>query len=187
MKSRLALILCVLILCGAAFAQQPPSNPDPASREQILKMMEAMQTRKTVNAMIDAMQKQISTMMNQQFAKTIQDSSPEMRAEMTAAMQDMMKDMEPFISELIEETVPVYQKHLSSREVDAITAFYLSPEGRSFLAKMPAIMSDSMPLMMKSMNTKMQPIIEKMDARMKEIAKKYASHTKPAPASTPAK
>ncbi len=181
MKTHLAIILCILSLGIAAFAQQPFNNPDPASREQVLKMLDAMQSRKMINSVMDTMRKQASVMMNQQLDKSAPNASPEMRAEMAAAMQDMMKDMEPLMGDMMEQMVPVYQKHLSSREVDAATAFYLSPEGQSFMNKMPLIMRDSMSLMMKSMTAKMEPIQEKLMKRMQEIEKKYAPQGKMTP------
>jgi hypothetical protein len=79
------------------------------------------------------------------------------------------------MGQMMDEMVPVYQKYLSRSEADAITAFYLTPEGQSFLHKMPVIMGDAMPQMIKSMTTKMQPITEKMERRMQEIIKKYQS------------
>lgn len=183
MKRTYALILSILLITAAAIAQQPADNPDPATQEQILKMMDAMQARNQIKSVMTTMQQQVSAMMDQQFQKMTSDAPPEMRAEMSAAMQDMMKDMEPLMSDMIGEMVPVYQKHLSRTEADAITAFYMSPEGQSFLKKMPMIMSDSMSLAMKSMNEKMRPIIEKMTKRMEDITKKYTPQNSSAPQS----
>lgn len=40
--------------------------------------------------------------------------------------------------------VPVYEKHLSDADIDALTAFYSSPAGRRFVAKQPLILADTM-------------------------------------------
>jgi uncharacterized protein len=174
MKRLVAIILCVFPFCMAALAQETDKNPDPASREQILFMLDAMQSRKTIATMMDTMQKQVFELQNQELERRFPDAPPQMRAEISAATRDMLKDMEPLMSELVDDMVPVYQKHLSRQEADAITAFYLSPEGKSFLNKMPEIMSDSMSAVMKSLKAKMQSITERMDKRMQDIAKKYA-------------
>jgi uncharacterized protein len=47
-------------------------------------------------------------------------------------------------AEFVDLLVPIYAKHLSEEEMDALTAFFSSPVGKSFLAKQPAIMTDSM-------------------------------------------
>jgi ABC-type lipoprotein export system ATPase subunit len=93
MKRLAGLILCILFVTNIAAAQQPVENPDPATREQVLKMMDALQARQQVSLMMDTMRKEVSEMMNQQLEKTAPNAPPEMRAEMSAAMQEMMKDI----------------------------------------------------------------------------------------------
>lgn len=46
--------------------------------------------------------------------------------------------------ELTTLMIPVYQKHLSSDEVDELIKFFSTPVGRSFIRKQPLIMNDSM-------------------------------------------
>jgi len=46
--------------------------------------------------------------------------------------------------ELIDLVVPIYKKHLSESEIDAIIAFYESEAGQSLLKKSPLIMAESM-------------------------------------------
>ncbi len=183
MKRGLAMIVFFFLISVLAYGQSAVDNSAPASREQILKMMDAMQSRKTVQVMMNSMQQQIGSMMKEQMEKSTPEASPEMRAEMTAAMQDMFKDMEPIMSDVVEETIPVYQKHLSQQEAEAITAFYLSPEGKSFLNILPVIMNDSMSIAMKTMQTRMEPISEKLTKRMQEITRKYASQSQKKPTS----
>lgn len=173
MRHRAALIISVLLLAGFSFAQ----TTQLATRAQVLKMLEAMQAEKTVHGVMESMQAQAMESMESQMRKVAPNAPPEMRTEMSAAMQDMMKEMEPIMNDVMHDMVPIYQKHLTRKEVLAITAFYLSPEGRSFLNKMPLIMNDSMTTMTKSMQAKMQPIIDKMSDRMEEIADKYAPQT----------
>ena len=40
--------------------------------------------------------------------------------------------------------VPVYEKHLTQQEVRAMIAFYKTPEGKSVIAKLPALTQESM-------------------------------------------
>ena len=46
--------------------------------------------------------------------------------------------------DLIEITIPIYQKHFSAAEIDAMIEFNRTPEGRAIIKKMPIVMQESM-------------------------------------------
>jgi uncharacterized protein len=46
-------------------------------------------------------------------------------------------------AEVTELVVPIYDKHFEADELEALLAFYESPAGRKLLAKMPAVMQES--------------------------------------------
>jgi len=48
------------------------------------------------------------------------------------------------LTDLVQELVPIYKKHLLESEIDAIIAFYSSEAGQSLLKKTPLIMQESM-------------------------------------------
>ena len=70
----------------------------------------------------------------------------------------MLKEMAPGVSDevwksieadmstdgLIEELVPIYVEEYTEAEIDAMLAFYQTPEGRSVVAKMPTVLQRSM-------------------------------------------
>lgn len=56
--------------------------------------------------------------------------------------QNFIAEADP--NELAELGVPIYVKHLTREELEAAVAFYSSPEGRSMVQKLPAIMQESM-------------------------------------------
>ena len=67
-------------------------------------------------------------------------------------------------TEVTELMVPIYAKHFTQEEIDAIVAFYKSPAGRQYLAKMPAIMQEFFPAYMewsKKLQTMVKEEIEK--------------------------
>lgn len=47
-------------------------------------------------------------------------------------------------ADLVELIVPIYSKHLTEGDVDALIAFYKSPAGQRFVAAQPEITSESM-------------------------------------------
>jgi hypothetical protein len=48
--------------------------------------------------------------------------------------------------DMVEMIIPVYEKHLTEEDVDALIAFYSSPLGRRFVEKQPLILADTMKL-----------------------------------------
>jgi hypothetical protein len=74
--------------------------------------------------------------------------------------------------------VPVYQKHLTKGDVDALVAFYSSPTGKKFLIEMPAITSESMqaitPLVQKTMGDASDRLAKEVEAMQEEQNKKSA-------------
>lgn len=46
--------------------------------------------------------------------------------------------------DILEKVIPIYQKHLTNQEVDAMINFYSSKEGNSIIQKMPSILNESM-------------------------------------------
>lgn len=82
------------------------------------------------------------------------DLSAQMIAQMLPAIQNMVPDAPPAFwdtfkqeldaNELMSMIVPVYQKHLSEEDIQAILAFYRTPAGKKLISVQPAIMQESM-------------------------------------------
>lgn len=51
------------------------------------------------------------------------------------------------INTMVSKVIPVYEKHLTVHEIDAMIAFYKTRTGQQILAKQPLIMRDSMIVM----------------------------------------
>ncbi|MDP5029121.1 MAG: DUF2059 domain-containing protein [Paraglaciecola sp.] len=82
------------------------------------------------------------------------DLSAQMMNQMLPAMQQMIPDAPPTFwdtfkqeldaNELMKMIIPVYQKHLSEEDIQAILAFYSTPAGKKLISAQPAIMQESM-------------------------------------------
>jgi len=60
-------------------------------------------------------------------------------------LDDFRKEMKKEgINDLYELVIPIYKKHISEDELDAIISFYKSSAGQSYLKKSPLIMNESM-------------------------------------------
>jgi hypothetical protein len=45
---------------------------------------------------------------------------------------------------MLNDMIPIYQRHFTKAEIDALIAFYSSPPGQKFLHEMPAVTSETM-------------------------------------------
>lgn len=120
MKFALLPLLAVLAFSNNAFAEQ-------ASAESVKQLMNKTGAGElgvqAMNQMLPAL-------------KNLVPDAPE------AFWDDYMAGFNP--EDLIEMTVPIYQKYLTEDEIQAINAFYDTPAGKKLIRVQPNIMQESM-------------------------------------------
>jgi hypothetical protein len=154
-RPAIAFVLC-LIFTAATYAQQGASDA-PATKEDVLRYMDAMHTRDTMVNMLSMVSKKMTAMVH---AKVSQDPSlpPDAEMRIDKMMGDTMKNFP--VDDLLNAMVPVYQKHYTKGDIDAFVAFYSSPAGQKMLKELPAITTESMQASMS--------IAQKMVANMQQ-------------------
>ena len=172
MKSRLfAVVLCLSLLPGA-FAQHDPSAP--ATREDIEHYLNVVHSQQMMQQMLGAMTGPMHKMVHDQYLKN-QDKLPADFEQREMRVLDEMFQNMPF-NEMLQAMVPVYQRHFTKGDVDALIAFYSSPTGQKMLHELPSIMSEAMesmtPLMEKYMETMKQRIDDEFAEALKKSDKK---------------
>jgi hypothetical protein len=79
-------------------------------------------------------------------------------------------------SKTLDAMVPVYQKHLTKGDVDALAAFYSTATGQKLIKEMPQITAEAMqemlPLMRKNMDAMTQRMQEEIAAMVRESESK---------------
>ena len=108
---------------------------DAPTREDVLKLFDVMQINKTMDAVIQAAKQQSMEMAEQMANDRVPDATAEQKKQIREMMEDVMNQaMGPAaMREMVEATVPVYQRHLSKADLDAMVAFYSSPVGQKIL------------------------------------------------------
>ena len=162
--ARLALLLC--LLAGAAFAQQTPTRDVPASKEDILRLFAVMNVQDQVRQTMDQIMQQMRAMNREQVKKRHPDITEEELAKMDQESEEMAKSFP--VAELMDDMVPVYQKHLSKANVAAIIAFYSSPTGKKMLREMPAMMTEGMQAAYPRIQRNLDAIMKRMDANQRQ-------------------
>jgi hypothetical protein len=162
------------------FGQQPSVVSAPASREDILKLFDAMQNRAQVRRAMESMVSQSQSLMREQIKQRHPDITEDELATMERESAEILNDFP--VDLMMEDMVPVYQKHLTKADVEAMIGFYSSPTGQKLLREMPAIMSEGMqamyPDIQKHMDAAMRRIEEKARQQQKKPSPKPAPPTK---------
>ena len=191
MKTSACLSLVLLVCSSLSFAQQSAPAATPAtekpSREDVVKYLEALHVRRTMDQMIEGMKKQMKVGAEAGMKHQLPDATPEQLAKITSMVDDSLSEIK--VDELIEVVIPIYQEHISKADLQQVLAFYQSPVGQRLLDEQPAMMQESMQKSSELMQTKLPEIFKKLDERFaKEFpeTKAPAKSAAKAPAKAPA-
>jgi hypothetical protein len=175
MKRYVTLFAFCLVFSFAAVAQQDP-NDTPATKEDIQKYLDVTHSRQMMAQMVDAMLKPMHQMIHEQFEKDKDKLPADFESRMTKMMDDSIKSF-PW-DEMIDSMIPVYQKHLTRGDVNAMVAFYSTPTGQKLLREMPQIMAEAMQNMMPMMRRQMEAMQQRMQEEVTAMIKDYDSSSK---------
>jgi len=153
-------------------------NATPATREDILKLFTAMDTKEQVRQTMQQVMAQSQVMAHQAMKKRHPEMTPEQLARMDKESAEIARSFP--VQDIVEDMIPVYQKHLTKDDVDAMIAFYSSPSGKKILHDMPAIMAESMEAVYPRLQKNMDEILRRLDEKADE-EEKNSSPKKPQP------
>lgn len=140
----------ILLLSQVLLAQQPakpaanpatkPQSPatarcaQPASAAQVEKMMELAGSKKLVESVMETTVRHVF----EEFQRLRPDIPPQVwDAVLTRSESPQV------VQGLLDEIVPVYQRHFCADEIDDIIAFYQTPAGRKLSAEAPTIQREA--------------------------------------------
>jgi uncharacterized protein len=179
MKRPVLVVLACLLFASVSFAQQDDANA-PASKADVERYLDAIHTRDMAKSMMEVMTVQMHKMIHEMVEKE-PNLPPDAEERMNKLIGNVYKDMP--IDEMLDAMIPVYQKHFTKGDIDALVAFYSTPTGEKMVKEMPAIMSESM----QAASGVMQEMMAKMTQRVNdEIAQMQKADdgksNKPSPA-----
>jgi uncharacterized protein len=166
MKHAIAVLALCLFGFSPAFAQQ---QIDGATKEDVQQLLEVTGARRNIQALWDNMAQQAASMAADAYQRKHPDASPlEIRKAAELAGESTQKAIKVFsIDELFDVMIPIYQRHLTHSEIQAVVEFYSSPAGRKMIKEMPAMMAESMQAA--------QPILQKHLPELEAQAKAAAA------------
>ncbi|HTW58611.1 MAG TPA: DUF2059 domain-containing protein [Terriglobales bacterium] len=137
--------LCVLVLGWSvcAGAQTTVSvAPDAASREDVKKLFDVMASREQMAQMMHQLLAQMRAMSREQMKKKHPEISDAELARQDRESEDLIKNFP--MDEMLDDMVPIYQRHFTKSDITALIAFYSSPAGQKFLHETPAVTAETM-------------------------------------------
>jgi len=139
-KRSILVFAACLAFASPNFAQQSAADA-PASKEDIQRYLDTMNVRDMMKTVMDSMAKTMHQIVHQQVEK-----QPNLPADFESRTDKMMDDMIKNFptDDLLAAMEPVYEKHLTKGEVDALVAFYSTPTGQKILNDLPAMTSEAM-------------------------------------------
>lgn len=173
----IALFLMTVLGIGVCVAQQAAARPNAAATpKQIHKMFDLMSSQEQMDQMMDSMLQPMIQTMRQTFKQELPDATPAELSKMESEIQTAIKEMRRVYprEEMLQDLTPIYQKHFTKTDLDGIIAFYSSPTGDKFRREMPAMMNETMQVMMPKFMQRMQPLMKKMEEDARESAKNMA-------------
>jgi len=162
-----------------AMAQPLPAGAP--SREEVLKLFEIMQITKTMDAAIVAAKQQTREMAEQMASERLPEATPEQKQQIKEMLDEVMaKALGPSaIKEMMDATIPVYQRHMKKADLEAMIAFYSSPTGQRILREQPAMVQESMEVASGIQQKMARTMYQRIDQRIEEIAHSGSDTKKP--------
>ena len=164
MKRILVVILVVSVAVCTGWAQQASSDKAPASKEDIEKLFTVLHLRDMMQNVMATSFQQSKEIARETIKKKEPQTTEEQLKRLDAAMDSFVKTLD--LSGMLDDMVPVYQRHLTKQDVNAMFAFYDSPTGQKILREQSAMMAESMQAV--------RPRMEKMMSDMADQAEKMA-------------
>jgi hypothetical protein len=182
---RISSLLLVALVVTPAFAQQSLAEAaaqnkageakNPATeptREDILKLFDLLQITKTMSAAMKAAKQQAVQITEQIIRDKMPYATLEQKKEFREMVEDVMHQSlgDDAIKEMLDATIPVYQKHLTKSDVEAMVAFYSSPVGQKILQEQPAMVQESMTAASEIQQRIARAMLQKIDERAEKMA-----------------
>jgi uncharacterized protein len=156
---------------------RPAAAGERPTQEQVLKLLELLRVRESLQITLDAMKEQVRATAEQSLRENIPVPSADQIKQLNAIVDGVFKEL--VLDDLLQDVVPVYQKHLTRSDVEAVIAFYSSPAGKKILREQPAMIRESMQATRAGQQKKMELLLVKLDARMRELIESQPIRNEP--------
>ena len=174
MKRILGFALLLALSLSPAIAQQSSSDESPATKEDVEKLFATMHIREQIRNMIDLMGKQSKQLAQGALKKKMPAISQQELDRVTSMADESMKALD--LDGMIDDMIPVYQRHLTKTNVAEMAKFYESPTGQKMLREQPQMTAEAM----KAVQPRMEKMMSNMMTEAEKMARETPAESKPA-------
>jgi len=154
---------------------------DAPTHDQVMKLLDLLQVRKSMSLMMDGMKQAMKQGAEEAFRERVSNPTPKQLEALNGMVDDMMADMP--LNELIEAMVPIYRRHLNKSDVDEVIRFYSSTVGQKLLREQPQMIQEGMQAGVEIQQKRM----DQMMAKIRERTERMAEEEEKDKAATPKK
>jgi hypothetical protein len=138
-----SLLPTFLLIASMSVAQTTVSvAPDAASKEDVKRLFDVMASRDQMAQMMQQLFAQMQSLSREEMKKRHPEVTDAELARMDRQSEELIKNFP--LDAMLSDMVPVYQKHFTKSDIDALIVFYGSPTGQKFLHEMPAVTAETM-------------------------------------------
>jgi hypothetical protein len=165
---RILIALLSLIILAPLTSAQSPESP---STDDVKRFLEVMRIEGQLQTMVQIMTKSAKQGARQTFLQKMPDATPEQLADVESLTEGLFADLP--MKDIIPDLIPVYQKHISKADLQALTDFYASPIGQRFLNEQPKMMQEMGEVSAARMQQQLGGVMEKFDTKLAEMVEKW--------------
>lgn len=165
----IVLTVLVMICSAGGWAQTPPEQ---ASRDSVMKFFAAAQIEQQITRMQSLMSSEMTKAIQQMLDRDDRLTAEDKKKALDALGPDLQDAAAIYpVPEMLQDIAPVYQKHFTESDMQAITAFFETPVGKKFINESGPMMQEAMAVMMPKMNERMQSRMDQMRRRIDDLTK----------------
>ena len=144
-----------------------PAGSQHASAEQVRKLLDMLQIRDNLQITLDAMKTQMQRGSEAMLREKVAQPTPGQLKQVDQIVEQEFATIT--MDDLIRDVVPVYQRHLTRSDVEALLAFYSSPVGQKLRREEPAMMRESMEATSAGQRAKMEDLLARVEVRLQQF------------------
>ena len=177
------LILVTAIVFPAVGWSQQNANDAPATAEDVQRYFQVVHAREMTKQMLDAVTRQIRQMTHEQVLKNGANVPPDCEERVNRMTDEMLRNFP--VDEIIKATIPVYQKHWTKGDIEALIAFYSTPTGQKVLTELPATIAEAMQASAPIIQKQMDQVRDRVKLQIVQLTKDPKSKSSQPPQSSP--
>jgi hypothetical protein len=158
-------------------ASQSVSADAKPTAAQVLKLLQLLRVRDELQATLDTMKQQMKGEAEQAFRDKIPNPTAEQLKSVNGILDQSFAELS--LDDLITDLVPIYQRHLTRGDVQALVTFYSSPPGQKILREQPAILRESLQAAGNGQQKRMEVMLAKVEARMQQLIEQEQNKAEP--------